>query len=481
MSRPITVQLTNRWARFRCSPEVQVRLKSFFRYHPPGYEYANSFRVGKWDGYTHMLRWGRVATGLFLFRLKRLRECGWKFHIQDQRGYPSILLKAKSSPDIRPYQEQAVQAMLRASNVGGLVLNSTGSGKTRITGEYFRRVAAVCVFVVDELTLLEQARRELTKAVGEDIGVIGEGECAPRRITVATIQSLAKLEKHPKLKQWIKLLEVIVLDEIHVALNERSFNAIQALQPKAVFGLTATLQVDTPHVGYPARALAGPVIFRYPLAQGVREGYLSPGVSCVVKVHGGASGFIREYSILYKALIVKSAVRNSCICALVAEGLRRGRRVIVVCEYLSHLNILSKLLEKFPHRVLSGKVSSRTDRFAAKEAMDAGELRLLLVSRIFGKGVDIRTVDTIIDTTASADASTVIQRYGRGTRKSESKHGLLHFDIHDVGNSFERAAKAREEALRRAKIPVIEAIWEEEDTTASDIYNQALQELKGRL
>ena len=473
----IPVRLTNRWAKFLCSPETQVLLKSYFRYHPPDYEHTDSFRAETWDGYAHLMRWGRVASGLFLYRLAALQKRGWCFRIQDRRGFPSVMPGVKSSPEVRPYQEQAVQAMLHASNVGGIVLNATGSGKTRLTGEYFRRVAAVCVFVVDELTLLEQARRELTKVTREDIGVIGDSEFAPKRITVATIQSLSKLDKHPELKSWIKLLEVVVLDELHVALNERSFDAIQALKPKAVFGLTATLEIDKPHIGYPARALAGPVIFRYPLSQGVREGYLSPGVSTVVKIRGYQASFAMKYDQVYKALIIRNPTRNACIRALVIEGLRRGRRVIVVCESLEHLATLSRQLAKYPHRVLSGKVSSRTDRFAAKEAMDAGKLKLLLVSRIFGKGVDIATVDTIIDATASLDASTVVQRYGRGTRKSKDKHGLLHFDIHDTGNSFEKAAQAREAALRAARIPVVEVCWGE-DATAQEIYEQALSKLE---
>jgi superfamily II DNA or RNA helicase len=133
---------------------------------------------------------------------------------------------------------------------------------------------------------------------------------------------------------------------------------------------------------------------------------------------------------------------------------------------LSHLRILAQRLEDLPHAVLCGAIP-KMERFAAKTSMDAGELPLLLATRVFSKGVDIRTVDVIVDATAGKSHNSAVQRYGRGVRTAEGKSGLLYFDITDsnssglgkVKNRFASSARSRLKALQALGVPVISKIW----------------------
>lgn len=473
--RSIDVVLDNRVAVFPDAGEMHSDgsfdvLRSYFRYRNPGCYFSMSYRCGAWDGFVNLLKRGRVPAGVFLHQLEKIEKgMDVRFKIQDKRKAPVFRSSFPASvvEHIRPYQESCVKAMVVASNCGGIVRNATGTGKTFLTGAYFSLLRGSACFIVDELTLLEQAVRELKSVLGEPVGMIGDQEFRPERITVATIQTLHRHRRDAKFMRWSRQLDVMVVDELHLALNRRNVDVINEIRPLAVFGLTATLEMAKPEVGLRATALTGPPIFEYDLKTGVEQGFLSRGVVCRVRVE--AAGEFASYQEEYRGLISHNRKRNDCIEALCREGLRRGKRVIVLVERLAHLRLLARRLTDTSHEVLCGAVP-KMERFRAKTSMDAGKTRLLLATRVFSKGVDIRTVDVIIDATAGKSHNSAIQRYGRGVRRARGKSGLLYFDIADVAptdgkksylatNRFAACARSRWKALQGLGVIGIKAVW----------------------
>jgi superfamily II DNA or RNA helicase len=445
----IPVTLTNRYARFTyASPEAQVRLKSYFRYRRPNYQFTRSFIDGSWDGYTNLMQYSRVGTGLFLACLPKMEEKGWKFAITDRRVFP-MFRDMPDPPTIRPYQKQAVDAMIDASNTGGLILSATGSGKTRTLGYLFRRLEGCGCFIVDELALMTQAQKELANVLEESVGIVGHSEFRPSRITVATIQTLHRHRGKPKFQEWFASLEVVVLDEIHVQLNRRNIDIIHLIQPKAVFGLTATLEMAKRHVRLPAMNLAGPPIFEYSIHQGVEEGYLCKGTIYFAPCRFKATPTNYEHD--YAVCITHNRQRNELIADLTRAAVHCGRRVIVVGERIPHIKKLSVTMQDIPHRIISGAHSAE-ERADAIKAMNKGKLRLIIASRVFGKGIDVPAANTIIDVGAGAAENSAIQKYGRGTRMMEDKT-LVHIDIADRGNRFEDASWSRRRALVSLGMP----------------------------
>jgi superfamily II DNA or RNA helicase len=456
---PIPVILTNRHAQFLCNAAMQARLKEFYSYAVPGAEYSEMVSSGEWDGRRNMMSRGRIGAGLFVGMWKAAREAGFHFLVKDQRAYAQLSAYAVDPPGIRPYQQEAVTTMLKASNMGGLVLCATGVGKTFLSAVYLRHVVGCAVFVCDELTLLTQSQRELEKVLQEKIGVVGRSEFKPARVTVATVQTLHLHRRDPKFLAWYAKVDCVVIDEIHVALNRRNIDVVRIIKPKAVFGLTATLEMHKPNVAMEAMALTGPVIFRYSIQTGVAEGYLTQGR--VVRVMFDDSthrGWAGSPEAEYRLRITCNQSRNECITALAREGVKAGHRVIVLAERIQHLKTLSRMLSDTPHRLLHGAYSHQ-ERFAAKEAMDAGTLPLILASRIFSKGIDIRKVDVIVDAAAMSGRNGVIQKFGRGVRVGDGKTNLLFLDIADRGNHFEDAARARLRALKELGVKIVDVMW----------------------
>jgi superfamily II DNA or RNA helicase len=177
----------------------------------------------------------------------------------------------------------------------------------------------------------------------------------------------------------------------------------------------------------------------------------------------------------YRYRVILNKARNDCIENLAREGVRRGRRVIVLVERLAHLHALSRRLNDVNHRVACGAVEQE-DRTGAMRAMDTGKLPLILANRVFGKGVDIRSVDTIIDGTALPGRNGALQRWGRGSRKTEGKTGLIYIDIADCGNQFADAARSRLMAFREIGCPITDMTWKRNGT--AEILDQMEEKLK---
>src|SRR5262245_34854775 len=165
--------------------------------------------------------------------------------------------------------------MMKTKN-GGLVLSPTGSGKTFIVGMYFKHLVGRGVFIVDELTLLHQAKEELEKVLGERVGTVGESKYRPRRITVATIQTLQLHTGDPEFDEWKSKIRAMVIDEVHLHLNKRTKEVLNDIQPRVVFGLTATLELQKKHIRMAAHAMCGRVIFDYNLKEATEEKFLTP-------------------------------------------------------------------------------------------------------------------------------------------------------------------------------------------------------------
>ena len=467
----VKVQLGNRWAVFDCDPDVQVRLKRWFSYEVPGGTFSEAFRCGSWDGRANMMARGRVAASLFVRRWKELDK-KFQLIVTDERKRPEF--KTLPYGELRPYQITGLEKMIAASNCGGIVLVGTGAGKTRMAGALFARLVGNGMFICDELALLEQSRKALEAEIGEEIGVVGRSEFKPRRITVATSQTLHRHRDQGKFKKWFKKIDVVITDEAHVEVNERSVEIIQRMLPLASFGLTATLELSKPHVRLPAIALYGPVVFRYPINEGVKDGYLSDGVICQVGFHDPLMGVAPAYPTLvdgkkvwieagsqaaeYRRRVCLNRSRNDCIEGIVREGLRRGRKIVVLVDWKIHLKMLDTRFTDVKHRSLSGAVKSII-RLEAMREMDAGELNLILASKVFAKGVDISEVSMIVDATGLPSRNNALQRYGRGARKAKSRDLLWYVDIADIGNRFSGAGHARLKALKEIGAPIVSVKW----------------------
>jgi superfamily II DNA or RNA helicase len=468
MGRTCDVLLNNRVSYLSLSKRKRKLLKPLLRFRPKNYQYTPAYKYNDWDGYVNLLdeRDDSIPAGLFRAIHEDLtKKTKIKFKVETDFDPVFFNRTGETSKEKKwLFQNDCLKSMLETSEQGGgLVLNATGTGKTRIAGMFFSWLEGSGVFIVDELTLLKQTRASLAATLGEKIGIVGNSKFKPRRITVATIQTMDKYRNNKEFRKWTKTLSVIIVDEVHLAMNKRAFRTTAAIKAPCIFGLTATLAIKKKHIRMKAYSLCGPVVYSYPLKRGQEEGVLDFGV--VVQVNHnhqkekrrgrmGRWARLKQYQRDYNELIVDCEKRNEIIYKLVKEGIKRKKHIVLLVERVSHLEDLSRRLKHFPHQLAYGKIHAK-ERFEAAQDMNAGECKLIIANTVFKKGIDISRLDVVIDGAAKKSQEDAIQKFGRGVRRHKKKKGLIYFDIADKYNRFEEAAAQRRKTFKQVGIPII--------------------------
>src|ERR1700756_4602513 len=178
MSAKVDVKVLNRTA-FLSRPYDYDALIKHWSFTVPNYRFIIRNYPG-WDGRIKLLKRDRLPAGLFWATKKEIEE---KEHIKfkiDSRdiGITSGYEKKKwlVSDGKYAFQNDCVDEMCRKAYCGGLILNATGSGKTRIAAMFASRAMCDILFIVDQLVLLRQAREEIGQHLKERIGYVGESE-----------------------------------------------------------------------------------------------------------------------------------------------------------------------------------------------------------------------------------------------------------------------------------------------------------------
>lgn len=187
-------------------------------------------------------------------------------------------------PDLRPYQAEAVDAVMHEWDSGArstLLVLPTGCGKTLTASEIIRRRrdAGKILWVAHTDELLKQARDAIERHTGLVCGMEKADQradlhslFAPDDVIVASRQTLT-----PKRIEWRKmrpdLVATIVIDEAHHATAKGYRDIIDHFSEAKVLGLTAT-PVRGDQVGL--SAVFESCAYRYEIRRAIREGYLTP-------------------------------------------------------------------------------------------------------------------------------------------------------------------------------------------------------------
>lgn len=409
-----------------------------------------------WNGVISMFKNGVVSAGVFRATKAAIQEkYGIEFEVTyDRPKVPPFLEGIGKVTDPKySYQDDCVEAMQKAMRRGGgTILAATGSGKTATVARLFSTVACKCLFVVDRLDLLYQSQAEIRKWLGEEVGMVGDSEFQIQRVTVATRQTLKKHLKKPHIQTWLSHIGVVIVDELHVQMGKSNFDILKRIHPIARYGLTATLQMKKKDVRMNVWAFSGPVIFQFPLAEGQKAGVLSEGSAIQLLFPYDDGGYKEAYRKEYTHNVTDNREKILACSSIVRYLLRQGRFVIVLAWRIEHVENLHKEMRDIPHRVAYGKVKAEK-RVIAKKKFEKGDIRLIIASNVFERGVDIKRVDALIDMAELPGRNAAVQKFGRGVRIHIDKKNLLYIDIGTIEGRLRRAANSRIKALTSAGIP----------------------------
>ena len=403
---------------------------------------------GKWD----------PRVGCFRIKALHYRDVLAYFEesqipIEDNVKQLPPLETLKSTIQLRPYQESALNRWQRAQNRGVLVL-PTAAGKTYIALKAIELLRTQTLIVVPTLDLIDQWRSRIKECLGAESGAFGGGENTVRMITVATYDS-AYLQAALLGNKFM----LIIFDEVHHLASPSYMQIAEMYIAPYRMGLTATYErIDERHQLLPrlvgdlvcnvaVEELTGKHLAPYTYEKKYVE--LSPKeLQLYNKEMATIKNYLREKRIVMKSpkdfqrFIMITGRDPSAREALLA----RNRALKIALNSQEKIKALAKLLEanknkktliftlhtdlvyQISRRFLIPAITYLTPKEERREILEnfrKGNYHTIVTSQVLDEGIDVpdATVGYILSGTGSTRA--YIQRLGRLLRKMEGKKARL--------------------------------------------------------
>ena len=348
-------------------------------------------------------------------RLKQaLLKVGWP--ADDRAGYVDgtahpVTLRAGLGFDLRPYQQEAVDAFVAAGS--GVIVLPCGAGKTLVGLGAMARAGARTLILVTNIVAARQWRAELlarTTLTDDEVGEYSGERKEIRPVTLATYQIITT--RRGGLYPHLELLSgedwgLVVYDEVHL-LPAPVFRMAADIQSRRRLGLTATLIREDGRAG-DVFSLIGPKRYDAPWRDIEAQGWIAPARCVEVRVtladEERMAYALAEPEERYR---VGSTARSkmAVVEALCGEAVRRGEPTLVIGQYLDQLDQLG---ERLGAPVLNGKTPT-VEREKLFDAFRRGLEPVLVVSKVANFSIDL------------PEASVAIQVSGTfGSRQEEAQ------------------------------------------------------------
>ena len=348
-----------------------------------------------------------------------------------------------SSPVLRPYQQEAIDAVIAARRSGikrMVVCLPTGAGKTVIFSQLARMARKQVLVLAHREELLGQAKDKLANALeGTSVVALERGSdrgAANAKVLVASLRSLHA-------DRLAKVLEgrdfgLVIYDECHHAAADdnlrilRQLGSFERTWEGTLLGFTAT---TTRGDGKGLDQVFERIVYAKTLPDLIDDGYLAPlkgfridTAADLTRLSASGSDF-RDDEL---EEVVDIQERNALVARSIQE-LARDRRTIAFCVTVNHARNLSRSLNAIgvPAGIVHGAMASG-DRVKALAEFRAGRTQVIANVGVLTEGFDDPGVSCIAMARPTRSEGMYAQCIGRGTRLAEGKRDCLILDFVDV-------------------------------------------------
>lgn len=329
---------------------------------------------------------------------------------------------------LREYQVNSINTIreLMKSGLRKILLQSpTGSGKTLLTASMLKTASSKgfsSLFIVHRRELINQTINTFKK-IGLHHGVIASGYYQSKRtlVNIASVQTLGR-----RLNR-INKPNLIIWDESH-RIAARTYTEIyKKFEDSFHIGLTATpARLDGKGLGdYYNHIVNGPTVQWL-----IDNCYLSkyklyaPHTVNVDGVHKRMGDYVQSElsSIVDKPTITGDAIKEY-------QRLANGKRAIVRGVSIKHSQHIAEQFNKagIPALHVDG-TTPETQRDEAMESFKRGDTLILSNVDLFSEGVDVPSVECVIDLRPTTSLILWLQFCGRALRPSPGKEHAIIID-----------------------------------------------------
>ena len=453
---------------------VDLSLQQILSYHVAGYEQTDAYQTGAWDGRSsfYEMRHHRFPSGFVPIVHRSLKNLGFEVSLRrrplpEPRGPEHPPVDVFGYDDERyAYQWNTVCQLVKHGRMIAQV--ATGGGKSRIAQIAAARIGRPTLFLTTRKVLMYQMQRHFQNMIkemgkyhpsvkGKKVGVLGDGEWNPKAwINVGMVQTITSRLKMPsssdpkekqkaqkerilKTRQLLEYFEFVILEEAHEASGNSYYDIMKRCKNAEYrLALTATpFMKDDEEANMNLMACAGPIGIRVTEKELIDSGILAkPFFKYLTPERPKYLLRTTGWGPAYRLGIVENVSRNALILREAIMGNRAGLSVLVLVKQKKHGHLLEKafksngLRTKFIFGESKGPV-----RAAALNALENGELDVLIGSNILDVGVDVPALGMVILAAGGKAEVELRQRVGRGLR-AKKKGGNVAFivDFYDKWN-----------------------------------------------
>jgi superfamily II DNA or RNA helicase len=316
---------------------------------------------------------------------------------------------------LHEYQQEAVDALLQHDQ--GILVAPPGSGKTIMALALISQQSQPALILVHRNQIYAQwcERMESFLSIPKrSIGqVVGNKKEVQIPITVAMIQSLARMKNVPEISSQFGL---VLVDECHHVPARMFRKVITQFNPCYFYGLTAT-PVRKHNDERLIFIYLGDIIHLVPKGFAQAEKIeLRSQIQIVVKdtdllfPHKVKS---RDYQILTKVLTFDTK-RNQLIAGDISVEAKAGKNCLVITERKEHIEILSEYLkQEFELIALSGDLTPKKRQERIAQIQDGHYQIILATGQLIGEGTHFDNLDCLFLVFPFSFEGKLIQYLGR--------------------------------------------------------------------
>lgn len=392
-------------------------------------------------------------------------------------SYPEIDVVFNPDITLRYYQEEAVNILLQYHS--GIVAIAGGGGKTLIMAKIIAETKLPTIVFINSIDIGLQLQSQFKRFLGT-CGFVGAGKehwDIQKDVNVVLIQTAyLALWTAKKIKKWIvseknnedeedfdnnisktdkKIFEQIesnlkpedyeelvakmvsaghlVFDEGDLVVGPSTYSKVSLILPALFRRLFSATPHRNDYADLEINATAGEILYTKTMAELIREGFLTPIHSFVIRLVQPLANIGSKFPSIYKNTVIENPEPKMAMVLLIKFLFEQGyTRGFVLCTQIKQVTSLTKYFLEADINVnkLTGDEKNPLVRKQALERIANGKTNVL-VTTVMKRGIDLPNLDF------------VIRAYGLG--KSET--GLPNSSIHQEMSRLTRLAEGKKKGI----------------------------------
>jgi len=404
----------------------------------PNYWFSKAYKEGRWDGYFRLFNQRRkiFPSGLIDQAIDLIDQNKISYELIDKRTKPEPTLNINSSIKLRPYQQYALERLLKDEQ--GIVWLPVNAGKTYIALQLIARRQVPTLWVTHRKELAIQTGELIKKYLNIEPGLIGMGHNIIRPITVAMIQTLSqRVKESTKFAQELNdNFDQLIVDECHHVAKNIYYNAMIKLEMYYRYGLSGTPKHRNVVDVFYTKAVFGPILVHMQQKELVKLGVSVQPWVYMIQLPADVSTTM-DYADVYDTVVINNPTRTAYIAKIALSYVQEGKQVLIMVDRIQHgENLLNAIKEQYSNVAFISGQETADVRQDAINRFEQSKLQILIATNILNEGVSLHSIDVVIVAGAGKSAVATIQRVGRALRTRIGKDRAIIIDFWDIDKKY---------------------------------------------